>query len=193
MRDHPLALTTARKAGLIRFALAGVVAGGLLTGCASDDKSLAYQTDYGNHRPLRVVGYPSAGSLETVQKAVWRLADGDTDGLAALAVGDEHADATARNWVKAFGAAAKEEVTADFYDEGSVRQVVVLYFAKSGRVKEIETRIGQDDAWGLTLDEPDPTAATARPDWAPTNPGGTGSRTSGVQPADRRARGSEGG
>ncbi|SMQ13812.1 hypothetical protein SAMN06272771_0085 [Streptomyces sp. Ag82_O1-12] len=44
----------------------------------------------------------------------------------------------ARNWVKAFGTAAKRDVTADFYDEGSVRQVVVLYFAKSGQVKEIE-------------------------------------------------------
>ncbi|MFD8223124.1 hypothetical protein ACFV16_03000 [Streptomyces massasporeus] len=171
----------ARKTWLIRFALSAlVVAGGLLTGCASDDTSLTYQTDYSNHRPLKVVGYPSAGSLETVQKAVWRLADGDTDGLAALAVDGKQADATARNWVKAFGAAAKEDVTADFYDEGSVRQVVVLYFAQSGQVKEIEARIGEDDTWGLTLAEPDPAEAKAKPTWAPPKPGGSGSRTSGA-------------
>ncbi|MGW2564132.1 hypothetical protein ACWCXB_33940 [Streptomyces sp. NPDC001514] len=162
-------------------AVAAVVAGGLLTGCTSDE-SLEYQTDYGNHRPLRVVGYPSTGSLDTVQKAVWRLADGDTEGLAALAVDDTSADATARNWVRAFGAAAKGEVTADFYDEGSVRQVVVLYFAKSGQIKEVEARIGEDDSWGLTLAEPDPAEATAKPTWAPAEPGGSGSRSSGGRP-----------
>lgn len=165
---------------LTRLTLAAAATGGLLTGCASPDDSLAYQTDYSNHRPLRVVGYPSTGSLETVQKAVWRLADGDADALAALAVDDSQAKATARNWVKAFGAAAKGEVTADFYDEGSVRQVVVLYFAKSGQIKEIEARIGEkDDAWGLTLAEPHLAEATAKPTWAPPKPGHSGSRTSG--------------
>ncbi|MFJ5776271.1 hypothetical protein [Streptomyces sp. NPDC093094] len=171
----------ARKTGLTRLALAAAVAGGLLTGCVSEgDPSLTYQTDYSNHRPLRVVGYPSTGSLETVQKAVWRLADGDADGLAALAVDDTDADATARNWVEAFGAAAKGDVAADFYDEGSVRQVVVLYFAKTGQTKAIEARRGgEDDAWGLTLAEPDPAEATEKPTWAPPKPGGSGSRTSG--------------
>ncbi|MCT7357135.1 hypothetical protein N4P33_34085 [Streptomyces sp. 15-116A] len=154
---------------------ATALAGGLLTGCSSDD-SLTYQTDYSAHRPLRVVGYPSTGSLETVQKAVWRLADGDAEGLAALAVDSTHAEATARNWVTAFGAAAKGNVTADFYDDGLVRQVVVLYFAESGRTKEIEARIGEDDRWGLTLAEPDPAEASAEPAWAPDKPGGTGSR-----------------
>ncbi|WP_392957738.1 hypothetical protein [Streptomyces sp. LN245] len=170
----------ARKTTLTRFALAAAVTGGLLTGCTSHDESLTYQTNYSNHRPLRIVGYPSTGSLETVQKAVWRLADGDVDALAALAVDDTHADATARNWVKAFGTAAKADVTADFYDEGSVRQVVVLYFAKSGQIKEIEARIGDDDSWGLTLAEPDPAEATAKPTWAPSKPGRSGSRTSGT-------------
>ncbi|MFF8532272.1 hypothetical protein ACN6K9_006773 [Streptomyces sp. SAS_267] len=173
-----------RTTRLTRIALAAVAAGGLLTGCTSDDESLTYQTDYSNHRPLRVVGYPSTGSLETVQKAVWRLADGDADALAALAVDDTDADATARNWVKAFGTAAKSDVTADFYDEGSVRQVVVLYFAKSGQIKEIEARMGEDDAWGLTLAEPDPAEATAKPTWAPSKPGHSGSRTSGAESAN---------
>ncbi|MCX4819951.1 hypothetical protein OG883_08540 [Streptomyces sp. NBC_01142] len=158
------------------FAAAAGVLGVLLTGC-SPDESLNYQSDYSNHEPLHVVGYPSTGSLDMVQQAVWRLADGDAEALAALAVDDASADATARNWVKAFGAAAKGEVTADFYDEGSVRQVVVLYFAKSGQIKEIEARIGEDDAWGLTLAETDPAEATAKPTWAPAKPGGSGSRT----------------
>ncbi|MFF2363986.1 hypothetical protein ACFVU0_14945 [Streptomyces sp. NPDC058122] len=171
----------ARKTRLTGIALAAAVAGGFLTGCTLDDESLTYQTDYSNHRPLRVVGYPSTGSLETVQKAVWRLADGDVDALAALAVDDTHADATARNWVKAFGAAAGGDVTADFYDEGSVRQVVVLYFARSGQIKEIEARRGEEgDSWGLTLAEPDPAEATAKPTWAPSKPGSSGSRTSGT-------------
>ncbi|MFE9773473.1 hypothetical protein ACFYOV_17665 [Streptomyces sp. NPDC005931] len=169
----------ARATRLTGFALAAVVAGGILTGCTSDEP-LRYQTDYSNHRPLRVVGYPSTGSLETVQRAVWCLADGDTEGLAALAVDGTHADATARNWVEAFGTAAEGDVTADFYDDGLARQVVVLYFARSGQVKEIEARIGEDGSWGLTLAEPDPAEATAKPAWAPPEPGGSGSRTSGA-------------
>lgn len=159
-------------------ALAAVLGAGLLAGCTSEE-FLDYQSDYSAHEPLHVVGYPSRGSLDTVQKAVWRLADGDVEGLADLAVDDTDAEATARNWVKAFGAAAEGEVTADFYDEGSVRQVVVLYFADSGQIKEIEARIGEDDSWGLTLAEPDPAEASAKPTWAPTEPGATGSRSSG--------------
>lgn len=157
--------------------VAAGAAGVLLTACTADE-SLDYQSDYANHPPLHVVGYPSRGSLEVVQKAVWRLADGDADALASLAVDDGSADATARNWVKAFGAGAQGEVTADFYDEGSTRQVVVLYFAKSGQIKEIEARIGEDDIWGLTLAEPEPSDAGAKPTWAPAKPGGSGSRTS---------------
>ncbi|MFD8740775.1 hypothetical protein ACFV06_38485 [Streptomyces sp. NPDC059618] len=178
-----------RKTRRTRITLAAAVAAGLLTGCTSDDESLTYQTDYSNHRPLRVVGYPSTGSLEAVQKAVWRLADNDADGLAALAVDATDADATARNWVKAFGAAAGGEVTADFYDEGSVRQVVVLYFAESGQTKEIEARMGDHDSWGLTLAEPDLAEATARPTWAPSKPGHSNSRTSGTSSSqDQRSR-----
>ncbi|NED22188.1 hypothetical protein G3I31_29775 [Streptomyces sp. SID9913] len=153
---------------------------GVLTGCTSDE-SLTYQSDYSSHRPLRVVGYPSTGSLRTVQEAVWRLADGDVEGLAALAVDDDtHATSTARNWVRAFGSAAQGDVTADFYDDGLVRQVVVLYFARSGLTKEIEVRVGEVGTWGLTLAEPDPADATVTPTWAPPTPGGSGSRTSGA-------------
>ncbi|MGW0469032.1 hypothetical protein ACWDX6_27810 [Streptomyces sp. NPDC003027] len=166
-------------AGAALTALA-VLAGGVLTACSPDsDESLSYSSDYAAHEPLRVVGYPSRGSLEVVQKTVWRLSDGDAEALAALAAekGDT-AEPTARNWVKAFGAAAKGEVTADFYDEGSTRQVVVLYFATSGQIKEIEARVGEDDAWAVTMNEPDPSEASAKPAWAPPKPGGTGSRSS---------------
>ncbi|MGW0871207.1 hypothetical protein ACWD3Z_12030 [Streptomyces sp. NPDC002740] len=154
-----------------------VAAGSLLTACSADD-SLDYQSDYAGHAPLHVVGYPSRGSLDVVQNAVWRLADGDAGALAGLAVDDRSADATARNWVDAYGTDAQGQVTADFYDEGSTRQVVVLYFA-SGQVKEIEARIGEDDAWGLTMDEPKSSEARAKPTWAPAQPGGSGSRSSG--------------
>lgn len=182
LRPKARELTMVCKARLSGIAVAAAVLGGLMAGCASGESD-GYQTDYTSHQPLHVVGYPSTGSLETVQKAVWRLADGDAEGLAELGVDDKDADATARNWVTSFGAAAKGEVTADFYDEGSVRQVVVLYFAKTGQVKEIEARIGEDDAWGITLAEPNPAEASARPSWAPAKPGTTGSRSSGAQSA----------
>ncbi|MFG3498055.1 hypothetical protein [Streptomyces sp. NPDC047928] len=177
-------LRTARTPSLapaVALAVAlALAAGATLTACSSGG-SLDYRSDYSAHEPLRVVGYPSTGSLDVVQKAVWRLADRDADALAALAVEDDDADAdadaTARTWVRAFGAAAQGEVTADFYDEGSTRQVVVLYFAKSGQVKEIEARIGADDTWGITLAEPNPAVATARPTWAPAKPGGSGSKS----------------
>ncbi|WP_328401479.1 hypothetical protein OHS70_27185 [Streptomyces sp. NBC_00390] len=152
-----------------------VAMGVCLTACSTD--AAEYQDDYARHEPLHVVGYPSTGSLDVVQRVVWRLADGDAEALAALAVEDGSPDATARNWVRAFGAAAQGEVTADFYDEGSLRQVVVLYFAKNGRSKEIEARIGADGSWGITMDEPDPDEAAATPGWAPDEPGGTGSRS----------------
>ncbi|MEE1756490.1 hypothetical protein [Streptomyces sp. SP18CS02] len=159
------------------MALALAVATGPLLSACAPDEYLAYQSDYAGHEPLRVVGYPSRGSLDVVQQAVWRLADGDDEALADLAVDDTSAAATARNWVSTFGVAARGEVTADFYDEGSTRQVVVLYFAESGQVKEIEARVGDDDTWGLTLAEPDPAEASAKPSWAPVEPGGTGSRS----------------
>ncbi|PKV83194.1 hypothetical protein [Streptomyces sp. TLI_146] len=160
------------------FVLA-LLAGAATTACTSDAAN-DYQSDYSRHEPLRVVGYPSRGSLEVVQKTVWRLKDGKAETLADLAVEDgKAADTTARNWIGAFGKAAAGKVTADFYDEGSTRQVVVLYFAATGQKKAIEVRIGGDDTWGVTLDETDPAEAAKAPDWAPATPGGTGSHSSG--------------
>ncbi|MFF0741142.1 hypothetical protein ACFYVL_12155 [Streptomyces sp. NPDC004111] len=169
-------------------AAGGLTAGAgfaLLAGCSSYGE-MDYVNDYASHEPLRAVGYPSTGSLEMVQRVVWRLADGDVEGLAALAAEDlpveggstdfaDMARKTARNWVDTFGEAARGDVTADFYGEGSVRQSVILYFGKSGRTKEISVRIGSAQKWGVNLTEPDPEEAAAAPTGAPRVPGGSGS------------------
>ncbi|MET9996455.1 hypothetical protein ABZ069_05935 [Streptomyces microflavus] len=128
-----------------------------LTGCTSDDDQLAYQTNYANHQPLRVTGYPTAGGLRTVQQIVWHLADRDADALAALHTEDGDASSTARAWIKAYSKDAQGQVTADFLDEGSVRQEVVLHFAESHRTQEITVRIN-NETWGVILDSPDPAA-----------------------------------
>lgn len=130
--------------------------GALLTACGDDEGPTEYQTAYTNHEPLGVTGHPSTGSLGTVQQIVWHLADKDADALAALNTEGGDADAQARAWIKAYGADAQDEVTADFLDEGSVRQDVVLHFAKSRRTQELTVRIGDDDSWGLVLDQPEP-------------------------------------
>ncbi|KOV59273.1 hypothetical protein [Streptomyces sp. MMG1121] len=138
----------------IRAAALALALGAALTACGDDH--LDYRTDYANHRPLRVTGHPSTGSLETVQKVVWHLADQDADGLAALNTEGGDAGPAARAWVKAYGRAARSEVSADFLDEGSVRQDVVLHFSGPRRTQELTVRIGKDDAWGIVLDDPEP-------------------------------------
>ncbi|MEU2762995.1 hypothetical protein [Streptomyces sp. NPDC007094] len=126
-----------------------------LTGCTSNDEQLAYQTDYANHQPLRATGYPTVGSLRTVQQIVWHLADRDADALAALHTEDGDANSTARAWIKAYSKDAKGQVTADFLDEGSARQQVVLHFATSHRTQEITVRIN-NETWGVVLGRPNP-------------------------------------
>ncbi|MFC9035322.1 hypothetical protein [Streptomyces arboris] len=126
-----------------------------LTGCTSDDDQMAYQTDYANHQPLRVTGYPSVGSLRTVQQIVWHLADRDADSLAALHTEDDDAGSRARAWIKAYAKDAQGQVTADFEDEGSARQEVVLHFAESRRTQEITVRIN-NETWGVALHNPKP-------------------------------------
>ncbi|WP_256638383.1 hypothetical protein [Streptomyces murinus] len=129
--------------------------GAALTACGYD--YLDYQTDYSNHRPLRVTGHPSTGSLETVQRVVWRLADGDVDGLAALNTEGGDSRPAARAWIKEYGkAAARDEVTADFYEEGSVRQAVALHFTGPDRTQQVMVRIGPHDTWGIVLVNPEP-------------------------------------
>ncbi|GGZ87624.1 hypothetical protein GCM10010329_04480 [Streptomyces spiroverticillatus] len=152
-----------------------------LSGCtATAEKDLTDSTDYDNHNPLRVVGFPSTGTLRTVQRVVWRLADGDPDGLAELAIKDDGAEnespeKTAQNWVDAFGEGARGKVTADFYGDGSYRTAVVLYFEKTKQIKQILVRVGSDDEWGVRLAEPDPAKVKENPSWVPRTPGATGS------------------
>ncbi|MEU9148726.1 hypothetical protein [Streptomyces sp. NPDC048349] len=176
---------TALRSALLCSALAV----GLLTGCSAGegggDGGAAYAGDYAGHEPLAVVGYPSAGSLRITQQVLWRLADGKTADLASLAAdGDAEGDArkTAENWVTAFREGARGKVTADFYDEGSTRQVVVLYFHGTAQIKEIQVRAtgnGGEDGWRVSMREPDPKEAAASPAWAPKTPGGLGSKTAG--------------
>ncbi|MFJ4186893.1 hypothetical protein [Kitasatospora sp. NPDC089509] len=166
-------------AGAVAALMTASVAGGYWLRSADD--GLDYVNDYVGHPPLRVVGYPSTGTLELTQRIVWRLADGSSGALAGLATSDgsaREALATAGNWVAAFGAGARGAVTADFYDEGSVRQTVVLYFHDTGLRKQLTLRLDGPagaDGWKVLLREPDPEKAAAPPTWAPATPGGRNS------------------
>jgi len=140
----------------LRLPALALALGALLTACGDDNGPTEYQTAYTNHRPLQVTGHPSTGSLGTVQEIVWHLADQDADALADLNTEEGDGRAEARAWIKAYGADAQGKVTADFLDEGSVRQDVVLHFAKSRRTQELTVRIGDDDSWGVVLDDPHP-------------------------------------
>ncbi|MFD3875856.1 hypothetical protein [Streptomyces sp. NPDC058623] len=157
----------------------------LLTGCSSTDEAdIRYASAYGYHPPLAVVGYPSTGTLGIAQELVWGIAEADPERLASLA-GDKAdtpaAKATAGNWVDAFGDGARGQVTADFYDEGSKRQLVVLYFHKTQQVKAVMVAIwgnAEVGGWCVIMDEPDPREASAQPlPWIPAQPGGAGSKT----------------
>ncbi|MEV6618737.1 hypothetical protein AB0N31_33765 [Streptomyces sp. NPDC051051] len=171
----------------VRGPMAGVLAAGVLfaalTGCSSTDDTAGarYAQDYAGHEPLQVLGHPSTGSLGVTQQLVRRIADGSADGLAALATGDGGEDVargTADNWIKAFGKGAGGKVAADFHDEGSERQTVVLYFQDTGQTKEISVRLdgnAGEDGWHVLMDEPSMKEATAEPTWAPRTPGGSGS------------------
>ncbi|MET9296936.1 hypothetical protein [Streptomyces sp. NPDC003077] len=165
-----------------RAVAAGLVLGALAACSPSAGATEAtYASDYTAHEPLRVVGYPSTGSLRVTQETVWRIADGTAEQLAALATGDgseNEARKTADNWIKGFRKGARGKVTADFYDEGSERQTVVLYFHGTRQVKELSVRLdgnAGEDGWHVLMRETTPTEATAAPTWAPPTPGGLGS------------------
>ncbi|MGW1375678.1 hypothetical protein ACWD6P_15605 [Streptomyces sp. NPDC002446] len=143
-----------------------------------------YAEAYANHEALRVVGYPSTGSLRVTQELVWHIADGKTDDLRSLATSDgddTQSRKTAENWVRGFEDGAQGKVTADFYDEGSERQVVVLYFHDTKQVKEFSMRLdghAGEEGWRVLMKETDFKEATRKPAWAPEEPGGTGSKSS---------------
>ncbi|WP_030767824.1 MULTISPECIES: hypothetical protein [unclassified Streptomyces] len=171
--------TLLRRAGLV-----SVLAWGALTGCAADEEGPRYATDYARHEPLGVVGYPTSESLRITQRLLWRLADGKAEEVEALAADPDDArgdvERTARNWIRSFHEGAKGKVTAEFYDEGSVRQLVVVYFHDTGQAKSFTVLLtgrAGEDGWRVTMREPDPKQASATPDWVPRAPGGLGSKT----------------
>ncbi|PKW09128.1 hypothetical protein SAMN05428944_3721 [Streptomyces sp. 1222.5] len=161
----------------------------LTSGCALLGSSSAdargpgasYEQAYADHEPLHVVGYPSTGSLLVMQELVWDIADGKTAELRKLATSDSSdavAQKTAENWIKGFGAGARGKVTGDFYNDGSERQVVVLYFHGTHQFKEFTVRLDGDagkEDWRILMKSTDFKDATQAPSWAPKEPGGTGS------------------
>ncbi|MFJ2592513.1 hypothetical protein [Streptomyces erythrochromogenes] len=170
----------------VRAVLAAVPAAGALSACGADEDGLQYATDYAIHEPLGVVGFPTSDSLQVTQKVVWRLADGRAGALESLAADPDDKGAkaetekTAQNWIQAYRKGAGGKVTAGFYDEGSVRQLVVVYFHDTAQIKAFQVRLtGRTGGGGrrVTMREPDPKEASAVPDWVPITPGGLGSKT----------------
>ncbi|MEJ8645414.1 hypothetical protein WKI68_37740 [Streptomyces sp. MS1.HAVA.3] len=113
--------------------------------------------------------------MEITQQVVWRIADGKAGELAALGSDGEHRK-TAENWIAAFGKGARGKVTAEFYDEGSTRQEVVLYFHDTSQIKELQVRTVGEDGWRVVMGEPDPEEAVAVYPWVPKKPGELGSK-----------------
>ncbi|MFH8340435.1 hypothetical protein [Streptomyces sp. AM6-12] len=146
-----ITISTGRRATAFVIPL---VLGAALTGCAA--KRPDYLQDYADHPHLRVTGYPVADSLEVVQKFLWRLADGEVDGVAALDTEGGDARPAARAWIKEYGKAARGEVSADFEEDFAVRQPVVLHFTGPTRTEESTARPGPHDTWGLVLVNPAP-------------------------------------
>ncbi|MCM1976690.1 hypothetical protein [Streptomyces sp. G1] len=71
-------------------------------------------------------------------------------------------------------------MTAEFYDEGSLRQEVVLYLHETGQIEQIQVRavsVDGKDVWRVTMDEPAPEEATVVHPWVPKKPGELGSKT----------------
>lgn len=174
-----------RPGPALRAVAFSAMAVGMLTACSSayDAEDVAYAGDYGSHVPLAVVGYPSTGSLGITQQVVWRIADGKVGELASLVADKEDKgvpEKTAENWIAAFGKGARGKVTAEFYDEGSLRQEVVLYLHETGQIKQIQVRatsVDGKDVWRVTMDEPAAEEATAVHPWVPKKPGELGSKT----------------
>ncbi|MEU9081335.1 hypothetical protein [Streptomyces sp. NPDC048357] len=175
-----------RVAPAVRAVVAAALAAGALSACAADEEVLQYGTDYGNHEPLGVVGYPSSDSLRITQKLIWRLSDGRTDELESLAADadadgvKEEVEKTAQNWIQTYRKGAGGKVTAEFYDEGSVRQLVVVYFHDTAQIKGFSVRLTGptgEGGWRVDMREPDPKKVTVAPDWVPKTPGGLGSKT----------------
>ncbi|MFI6157994.1 hypothetical protein ACIBCA_35520 [Kitasatospora sp. NPDC051170] len=139
-------------------ALAVLLASAALAGCGGpSDAELEYAGDYAGHPHLKVAGYPTTDTLGLVQQVVWRLADGSSDRLTKLAASegtaDQRKDASAA-WVRDYGKGAQGAVTAEFGDDPTGRQAVVLTFHDTGQVKEIQLRQdghAGEDGWKVLL------------------------------------------
>ncbi|MFE7094992.1 hypothetical protein [Streptomyces erythrochromogenes] len=169
----------------VRTVLAAVLAVGALSACGADEDRLQYATDYSHHEPLGVVGFPTSDSLQVTQKLVWRLAEGRAGSLESLAAdpddkgAKEEIEKTAQKWIQAYRKGAGGKVTAEFYDEGSVRQLVVVYFHDTAQIKAFLVHLTGptgEGGWRVHMREPDAQEAPA-PDWVPRTPGGLGSKT----------------
>ncbi|MEU6127157.1 hypothetical protein [Streptomyces sp. NPDC047123] len=107
-------------------------AAGLFAACqvafGEGDKAPRYVRDGTAELDLTVTGRPIPETLAVVEQAVVRLKERDAEGLAGLARESAGADATAREWVKEWGAAAHKPVVADFADDSIDTWTVELRF-----------------------------------------------------------------
>ncbi|MEW1661045.1 hypothetical protein [Streptomyces sp. NPDC093707] len=141
--------------GALAIVLAATAA--LTTACSGEPD--AYQEDYGKYEPLKVTGYPTKDTLVLTQRFVWKLADRDADGLEALAAPDEDVvqsdkAKTAKAWLRAYGTAAKGEVTADFARSPAKNQDVTLTF--KGKNEQLDLSLYQGpDKWSVIFHDSD--------------------------------------
>ncbi|MGX1548373.1 hypothetical protein [Streptomyces adustus] len=137
-------------------------------------------TESADNASADVAESPSPRSKQSRTAAGWLAAVVLlTSGCAVLDSSGTDARKTAENWIKGFGAGARRNVTGDFYDDGSERQVVVLYFHDTRQVEEFTVRLDGDagnEDWRVLMKSTDFKDATRTPDWVPKEPGGTGSR-----------------
>ncbi|MEU8515346.1 amidase domain-containing protein [Kitasatospora sp. NPDC048722] len=119
------------------------------------DAELQFRSDYSSHPHLEVTGYPVPGTLDVVQQVVWRIADGSGDRLAKLGTSDGgDAGSISAAWVREFRKGAQGAVTADFQDDPTDRQTVVVTFHDTGQTKELTLRPGGrngEDGWRVAL------------------------------------------
>ncbi|MFI5648632.1 hypothetical protein [Kitasatospora sp. NPDC051705] len=157
VRRRPAALDRPTAPGRpVAAALAAVLSAALVAGCGGpSDAELEYAGDYAAHLHLEVTGYPVTETLGLVQQVMWRLADGSRDRLAKLGTTDGgDAGVTSDAWIREYRRGAQGPVTADFQDDPTQRQTVVLTFHDTGQVKELLLRpAGRDggDGWQVVL------------------------------------------
>ncbi|MFF8261531.1 hypothetical protein [Streptomyces virginiae] len=173
-----------RMTAASRAVLSAVLATGALRAWGADEDRPQYGTDYSHHEPPGVAGYPASGSLRITQKLVRRPAGARADALESPAADPDaegaksEVEKTAQNWIRAFPKGAGGQVTAEFYDEGSVRPLVVAYFRDTAQIEEFSVRAGGTGEGGgrVTMRGPDPEEASAALEGAAKPPGASARR-----------------